>query len=584
MDSCRISQRPVDESIVDSLVAAGLDPLKARLVALRGVDAEGLESFLNPSAKNLLDASLLPGVTKAAENIIDHAVRPGRIVIFGDYDCDGVCATAILSVVLSKIFGPDKISTFLPERIEEGYGMTSASIQRMLSTYPDAALVVTVDNGINSVSEVDMLKAMGVDVIVTDHHLPGDKLPNCILVNPRVDSPDALKSLCGAGVAFMLSSAITKLAVDRGLYSGEKLSGPLIVLAGLATVTDIMPITGQNRILVSTALKLFRRYAPVGLAELYARAAMKYADVLTAKDFGFLLGPRINAAGRMASGTEALNLVLAEDREEARNFAIKLDMRNSERKTVEQTMTDDAVAQIIPFAPAQVVNLPYAHQGVAGIVASRLMEKLGSSPELSDFKVPVCVIVDSHGSARAPEGYNLRAALEKCSEVLDRFGGHAAAAGFSVKSGCEAKFAELFSAACREQRESIGEGALGAILVDAVLEPNSMAPAFALDTAEFLTKKLEPFGEENPEPVFAFKSVHVAEARTFGEKGRHLQLKLHECPKLRAVWWNAGEKADELRQTSYQPRDLVFALDVSDYGERHAELRVKDILSSASQA
>lgn len=569
MSAQGISERPVDQAVVDSLAGAGLDPLKARLLALRGVDSAGLDAFLNPSARNLSDPSLLPGVSKAAETILSHIGRAGRIVVFGDYDCDGICATAILAMTISRLSGEEKVAAFLPERLEEGYGMTKAAIDRMLETHPDASLVVTVDNGINSVDEVDLLKAMGVEVIVTDHHLPGDRLPDCTVVNPRVAAPEELANLCGAGVAFMLSGALTKLAVEKGVYSGEKFSGPLVVLAGLATVTDIMPLSGQNRVLVASALRLFRRYAPLGLAELYARAATKYADRMTSKDFGFLLGPRINAAGRMASGTEALELLLSADREDARNLAMRLDARNSERKTVEQDMIDAAAAQLVPVADAQVVFLPGAHQGVAGIVAARLLERA---------KVPVCVIVDYHGSARAPEGYNLRNALEKCANVLDRFGGHAAAAGLSVKPGCEESFRELFAAACREQREANPDCDAASVKVDAILPLRGTQSAYALEIADWILNSLEPFGEGNPEPVFAFEGAHLADVRVFGDRGRHIQLKFRECPWFRAIWWNAGDKAEELRATSAKAKNVVFSLDVSDYGDRHAELRVREIL------
>lgn len=572
MRKARIVERDAPQCSIDSLVAAGFSPLKAKLLAERGVDAASLDAFLDPSPRLLSAPSRLPGINAAAEEIVSHISSPGRIVVFGDYDCDGICATAILAIALGKIAGRDKVAVFLPERLEEGYGMTGAALERMLSTYPDVSLVVTVDNGINSVDEVDMLKAMGVGVIVTDHHLPGDKLPSCTIANPRVDAPEDLADLCGAGVAFMLANALAKLSVEKGLYSGEKLSGPLIVLAGLATVTDIMPLKGQNRILVASALKFFRRHAPVGLFELYLRAATRYSDSLTAKDFAFLLGPRINAAGRMASGMEALELVLSEDREEARKMAVRLDLRNSERKTVEQEMTDTAHSQIAPGACAQVVSLPSAHQGVAGIVASRIMEKT---------LTPVCVIVDGHGSARAPEGYNLRSALEECSEALDRFGGHAAAAGLSVKDGMLDRFRELFLAACAGQRNAIEDDAAGTVKVDACFGESGFDPPFALEMAEWISSKLEPFGEENPEPVFAFRGVHVSEERTFGENGRHLQLKFREFPDLRAVCWNGGAMAAELRDCGSKALDVTFSLDVSDYGERHAELRVKEILASS---
>ena len=437
---------------------AGIPELVGRILEKRGISAAEIDDFLSPSIRDLAPARELPNVEAAAEAILSAVRARRRIVVFGDYDCDGVCATAILVRTLAA-FGAD-VSPFLPERLSEGYGMSEASVARMLAENPGVGLVVTVDNGINSVENIAFLRGKGVDVVVTDHHLPGEVLPDCVVVNPKVSHPDVFENLCGAGVAFLLAGELVSRAKSAGLYSGPSLAGPLLVLAGLATVTDVMPLLGQNRILVAEALNRFDALAPVGLRALFAKAAKRGVARHTSRDFGFLLGPRINAAGRIASGAEALRLVLADDQDEAGEAARIVNGRNDERKSIEQKMLEDALAKVVPGAAAQVIDLPDGHQGVAGIVAARVMERM-------EPKVPVCVVVGGHGSARAPDGINVRDALAASGDFLDRFGGHAAAAGFSVKAGMvdafRARFAEVcsgFAAGARSDARDDGVDAL----------------------------------------------------------------------------------------------------------------------------
>ena len=582
-----------------------LPEILRRLLRTRGIDDADLEKFLNPSLRDLAAPDELPGIAEASRVVLD-AVEAGRqIVVFGDYDCDGVCATAILVKVLSEIgsrpevesgkstvHSPPQASTstfitpFLPERLAEGYGMSEASVARMLKENPDVGLVVTVDNGINSVQQVAALKEKGVSVVVTDHHLPsyahgadgsqGEMiLPDAeVVVDPKVAAPESLQELCGAGVAFFLASRLVADARERGLYSGPKLGGPLLVLAGLATVTDIMPVLGQNRILVAEALRNFRLCAPLGLQELHSRAARNARGEITARDFAFLLGPRINAAGRLASGMDALDLVLETNRERVREYARRIDLNNTERKAIEMAMTDAALAKVVPGAAAQVIDLPDGHPGVAGIVAARVMERLGET-------VPVCVYAGGHGSARAPAGLNIRDALVACDEVLERYGGHAAAGGFSVKKGADGRemvdrFREMLASYCAHVR-----GAETPVAADA-REPDLWIGLedVTLELAEAL-KRLEPFGEGNPEPVFGFRGVPVRDVRLLGADGRHLSLFVGEkrpsAPSdgsLRAVWWGHGDRAEALRAQGAAPHDLRFTLAISDYGERHAELRL----------
>ncbi len=524
------------------------------LLALRGISAADAEAFFNPSVRDLALPEELPGAVEAAEAILDAVCGKKKIVVFGDYDCDGICATAILVKVLSAIRA--EVAPFLPERLAEGYGMSEASVERMLGEHPDVGLVVTVDNGINSVDLVAALKEKGVDVVVTDHHLPGEVLPDCIVVDPKVSHPERLENICGAGVAFLIARHILKKAFGDHPEMSPGLS-PFIVLAGLATVTDVMPLLGQNRILVSEALSRFDTRAPIGLKELFLKAARRGSARHTSKDFGFLLGPRINASGRLASGEEALELILAEDREIAREAARIVDGRNDQRKSIEQKMLDEALGKIVKGAAAQVIDLPDGHQGVAGIVAARVMERM-------DPKVPVCVVVKGHGSARAPDGINVRDALSTSSRFLTRFGGHAAAAGFSVVEGEIDRFRDAFVAACSEQR-----GEIAAPTGDkADLEVS--AADLDIETVDWLSR-LEPFGEGNPEPVFVMRDVLIRDVRPLGMDGRHLSL---EADGLRGVWWGRGDLVEDLRRDSARRHDVFFNAGISDYGGLHVELRL----------
>lgn len=543
-----------------------IDEIIEKLLALRGISAAEIGNFMNPSLNDLAKPDELDGVVEAANVILNFFATRKRIVVFGDYDCDGVSATAILVKTLSALGAA--VDPFLPERLTEGYGMSDAAVARMLKEFPDVGLVITVDNGINSVAQIAALKAKGVKVVVTDHHLPGEILPAAdALVNPKVAAPPRLRDLCGAGVAFLLANRLVAEAKSRGIYAGGNLGGPLLVLAGLATVTDIMPLLGQNRILVAEALKRFNSWAPMGLKELHARASRTSADRLTSKDFGFMLGPRINAAGRLKTGMEALELILSDDREIARELARIVDLHNTERKAIELKMTDEAMAKVVPNAPAQLIDLPGGHPGVAGIVAARVLERLGGA-------VPVCVLAGGHGSARSPDGLNIRDAFHACAEYLTTYGGHAAAGGFGVKEGQVDAFRAALCAYCAKMGLSSATEKK-TLKADLALQSSDIS----LELAEAIGQ-LEPFGEGNAEPVFVLRGVRLSDVKPLGAEGRHLSVTLATSPRIRGVWWGRGDRVEALRATGSATFDVYFNLIVSDYGERHAELHLVEIKES----
>ena len=567
-----------DEARAEAFRSAGLPPILARLLASRGVTEEGREAFLDPSLTRLARSDDLPGMTEAVQVILPFLHTKRKIVVFGDYDADGVCASAILVTALRRLGG--NAEAFIPHRFGEGYGMTAASLERLWCEHADAALVVTVDNGISSPDEVAKLKVKGIRVVVTDHHLPGENLPKAdALVNPRVQSCPGSADLCGAGIAFFLASALAQAATEKGLYTGPKFGGPLLVLAGLATVADLVPLKEQNRILVAQSLAYFNRCAPCGLRELRDKAA-RSAAALTARDYGFLLAPRINAAGRMKTADVAFDLLVCtdEDREGARQLASRIDGFNGERRGFEQTMFQEACAQIdkageedlqavVAWDAGCVTGATKGqrwHLGVAGIVASRLLEH---------YHVPAAVAVGETGSVRAPDGYNVHDALAAASEHLVRFGGHAAAGGFTVKPGAFEAFRAAFTTACAKQRK---EHALDADArdFDGWVEPGDLTPGLYADL-----RRLEPFGEGNPEPVFGLRGVTLREVRVMGVEGRHLSLAFVNRDVPRALWWGHGERAEELRKHAARPYDVFFTLTTSSFDSAlpHLELRVVDL-------
>ena len=566
-------ERPYDAA---SLASYGdsVPSLVAHLLAQRGIKASDVEAYFDPSLRRLASPESLPGISDAVCVILPFVRERRKIVVFGDYDADGVNATAILVTALARLGGV--VEPFIPLRHGEGYGMTGASIARLLQEQPDVALVVTVDNGITSAVEVAELRARGIKVVVTDHHLPGDHVPEAdALVDPRVASCPGCEDLCGAGVAFFLSNALVNAATAEGFYTGEKFGGPSLVMAGVATVADIVQLRGQNRILVSQALAYFRRCAPLGLRELLDHAARR-AEALVARDFAFTLAPRINAAGRMSSALKAYELLMCSDREAARMLAVEVDGFNGARKGVEQRMDREARLQVPSFADlaAVVVNDTHPlvsepwHPGVAGIVASRLLE---------DAHVPVALAVGNTGSVRAPEGYNVHAALTAVQETLVRFGGHAAAGGFTVKEGHFEAFRTAFVAACAQQRASAPDAA--ALVFDMWVEPRDLT----LETYAQVSR-LEPFGEGNPEPVFGLQNVAFAEIKPMGSEGRHLSLSFVNKMIPRAVWWGHGDRVESLRAHAAARFDILFTLTVSDFGVEgpHVELRIVAIRPTVS--
>ena len=577
----------VDEGMVLNLAhVLDMPSALARVLISRGVvTPEAADTFLNPELKKHLgDPFAFPGAREAAEKLW-AAVRNGReMVVFGDFDADGVAAAAVLVTVLQKIGGHAEV--FLPAREPEGYGLTFAALERCLRERNQApGLLVTVDCGIGSVDEVAYLNRLGVEVIITDHHEPGTTLPPAaVLVNPRLGASPGAEHLCGAGVAFKVAHALMEMGKANGWYQGGSLGGDLLVPVGLATVADIVPLTGENRLLVWSALKHWGRFAGSGLRALLSRAAQQTVSAPDAYTFGFILGPRINAAGRMDSAMVAYELLTTCDKDRAAELAAKLEGFNGKRRGVEERITLAARRQCGldaeggGFSEAAVVVCGEGshagdagwHPGVIGIVASRLSDAAGRPAAVVAFDRSGV----GRGSVRAGEGYHAFEALAVAGDALGGYGGHARAAGFQVKPGAFELFKRLFCEACASQAVAAG-GACGRTLaVDGWLEPEDL-------TLELFREqqRLAPFGQGNPTPRWGLRKVSVKDAKPMGSAGEHVQCTFERDGRSlpRGVWFRNGNAIEAIRANGAGV-DVIFELRMNSFGgDTSVELQVVDM-------
>lgn len=492
-------------------------PVAEILAGLGLGDLDDVRRFLNPRLADLADPDLLPGMAPAVRRIW-RAIDAGEtIAVYGDYDVDGITGAGLLATVL-RTLGAARVVPCLPKRLEEGYGLSPEALERCLAL-AQPRLLVTVDCGTGAREAIGQAARAGVDVIVTDHHeVSGDLPPACAIVNPMLGGTDAQKSLAGVGVAFKVCHALVKDARRRGRPGAEtKDLRAYLEWVAVGTVADIVPLRGDNRVLVRHGLAGLNRSASAGWKALIEVAGLRRA--LTARHIAYALGPRLNAAGRMSDPERALELLLTGDPRRAREIALELDGFNRERQEIEACILREAQAEIdaAPDSATQfalVVGRSGWHPGVIGIVASRLAAR---------YRRPVAVIAfdgDGHGrgSCRSIEGYHLLNGLEQCREHLLAFGGHAMAAGLEIEHGRLDAFRRRFNAAAA--RELDGRD----------LRPVQPIHAWlALDqvNGELLEAvlRLEPFGHENPNPVFAARGVRLAQPpRVVGDK--HLRLTL----------------------------------------------------------
>ncbi len=506
-------QAEFDEDAVRTLEEElSVSRLFARILSSRGLnDAHTARRFLEPSlARDWKNPLLLPGIKEVAERVRTAIENHERICVFGDYDLDGISATALALRGLRACGG--NVEAILPRRLEDGYGLTPAAVERILAKRPN--LVLTVDCGISAAPEITLLREQGLDVVVTDHHEPGDLLPQGIAIaNPKLDAnySDDGSQLAGAGVALKLVQAVSQSMGKPALWR------EFVDLATLGTVADVMPLLGENRALVAAGLEKMRVNPNVGIAALAALAKVPL-DSLTSEKISFTLAPRLNAAGRVASPVDALALLLENDPLEAARLALILDEHNKTRQMAEADLSQGVSALLertYQGEPAIVVAGEGWHDGVKGIVASRIAQK---------YNVPtiLCSIEDgiAIGSARSVGSIDLFQALECCSSHLLRYGGHAGAAGLAVDvNNLDAFKEELYA-----YLETLPlEARRSRKFIDASTSIDELSVSLADEIA-----LLEPFGEANKRPLFLSHAIMMKNTCTVGKEGQHLKFQAYE--------------------------------------------------------
>jgi single-stranded-DNA-specific exonuclease len=517
----------------------------ARLLMRKGfASAIEVEGFLRPRLKSLSDPFLLPNMDAAVSRILAGLDRKERVVLFGDYDVDGVTSLALLAEMLRAYSADPQL--FLPLRLEEGYGLSRESVERCLGKCRPQ-LLIAVDCGTSSLEEIGDLKRSGVDVIVLDHHESKSELPKCIaVVNPKIDPDSAFHYLCSVGIVFKLCHALLKKRpVDFDLKSA-------LALVALGTVADIVPLRGENRIFVQRGAIEIAKSSRPGLKKLIEVSAVR--SPVLAEHIGYRLGPRLNAAGRLSTAEKSLQLLLTKNENEAAALAALLDKENSERQGVERQVLLAAEEQIgRDFDPirdaAIVVGACGWHPGVLGIVASRIARKYHRPTIVIGFEANGL----GKGSGRSIEGLNLVEALKRCGGVVQKFGGHEMAAGLTLQEKDFGLFSEAFRAAARQ------------FLSDELLQPclrlDHELPFSDLN-GDFLQwhEMLQPFGNGNPAPLFFAREVEPAGPPRM-VKDKHLILRLRQGNYRRsAIYFDSAEAT-----LPPPPWDVAFRIRPDEY-------------------
>lgn len=567
--------QPHDAAVVSRMErAVGVSPVLARLLVARGVGEADARSFLAGTMSDLRDPELLPGVAEAADRIV-AAVKAGRrICIYGDYDADGMTATAILAGCLQAIHAD--YFWYVPDRFDEGYGLNAGALEKVREK--GASLVVTVDCGIASVAEAVVARELGLELIVTDHHAFEDELPEAdVLVHPRLPGHGyPFGELCGAGVAFKLAWAIAT-RVSGAKQVTPRLRAMLlrgIGLAAVGTVADVVPLLDENRIYVRHGLEALRSRGGPGVTRLLELAKLHDKSRLDSEDASFRVAPRLNATGRMGMAAVGIELLLTDDPARGHQLAEYAHELNAQRTTIERSIllaaSKQATERFDPEAdPALVLAGRGWHAGVIGIVAGKLAEK---------YHRPVVMIAqDEHqgregiGSIRSVPGFDVHEPLLACRDLLRSCGGHAAAAGLRVDDDRIDAFREQF---CREVATRMSDTLRKATLE---IDGETTLAALTLRAVEEI-ERLAPFGNGNPRPVLCSSRVTLAEpARTMGEGGRHLQLSLvQHGARIRGVAFGAGDWLPHLPPPG-EPFHIAFHPVVNEYrGRRSAEVQLVD--------
>ncbi len=538
----------------------GISPLTSIILFNRGIKGdEEIQRFLSNDLNIMYDPFLMRDMDKAVERILSAKKNGEKITIYGDYDVDGITAIAILYKHLSEMGIP--VSYYVPDRMQEGYGINRDALDKIKAD--GSSLIITVDTGITAVEECEYAHSIGLNVIVTDHHECKEVIPDVYAaIDPkRKDCTYPFKSLAGVGVVFKLIQALDE---NKSL---PDLMDKYADLMCLGTVADISPLVDENRIIVTEGLKRFKNTKNIGLRALIDVSTNGKA--ITTSTIGYIIAPRINASGRLGCASRSVELFLTDDAENAKTLADSLCEENTLRQQTEQKMFKEALEYIEnhpEIKDDKVIVIPHEnwHHGIVGIVSSKITEKF--------YKPSILFAIDDNeakGSGRSVSGFNLFGALENCSDLLEKFGGHELAAGLTIK----AENIEAFRRKINDySKDSISETMLvPTIALDAAIK----VPYITIETVNDINR-LQPFGVDNPTPAFAVKNIKIHKISVMSD-GKHLRMTLFKDGKyLDAVGFGMGEYYHHLEEGDFI--DVAFALDINDYkGFQNAQLILKDI-------
>lgn len=557
-----IKSKPEKEKVQALQNALLVDTTIATLLVQRGIETfEQAKTFFRPTLEDLHDPYLMKDMDKAVTRIEQAIVNEENILVFGDYDVDGTTAVSLVSSYLRSYY--PNVATYIPDRYNEGYGVSYAGIDYAEDN--DVTLIIALDCGIKSIDHVKYANEKNIDFIICDHHRPGDSLPDAVaILDPkRSDCSYPYDELCGCGVGFKLIQALSQ---NRNITINELI--PYLDLVATAIAADIVPITGENRVLAKFGLEVINSNPRPGIKALIQNVKKK---VLTITDVVFIVAPRINAAGRVKHGNEAVALLTEYNLEQAEQFASEIEGYNSDRKELDKQITQEALRQIIENNEIErfstVVYQEDWHKGVIGIVASRLVE---------NYYRPTIVFTKSGdklaASARSVKDFDVYNALEACAEHLEQFGGHMYAAGMTLKEENYLNFKNAFE---KEVKNTIHPDLLiPEIAVDLELDFSDIDEKFMR-----ILKQFEPFGPENMTPVFMSKNVvDSGYAKTLGNDGEHLKafVKQNDSQNFNAIGFGLGKKLDFVKNRN--PFDAVYVVEENEWnGNVSLQLQFRDI-------
>lgn len=537
-----------------------LNKMLSAILINRKIKEEDIEMFLRPTRKNFHDPFLMPDMGKAVDRIIKAINNQEKIIIYGDYDVDGITSITVLKSFLENI--GISVDSYIPNRLQEGYGLNKPAIDEIVKNKYD--LMITVDCGISGIDEIEYANSLGLETIVTDHHEVGDKLPDAIAVvdAKRKDNQYPCRDLAGVGVVFKLIQA---LGIKLGLEEKEYLKYLDIVCVG--TISDIVPLVGENRVIAKLGLMLVQQTKNMGLKSLLISSGYKNIDS-TAISFG--VAPRINACGRMGHADEALKLFLSKDIYEVNELTKKLNYYNTLRQEKEKAIYEDAIKQIERDKLNEKNTIIIAgenwHHGVIGIVSSKITDLYFKPSILLCYEDDI-----AKGSGRSIPGFDLHDALMKCQDTIEKFGGHSMAIGITIKRDKFEDFKNEFEKVAKDAK--IDE-IIPIINIDAKINLNEINK----EIVESL-KQLEPFGEGNKTPIFVLKNLKIDSIRSLSE-GKHIKMTLKDGNTIiNAIGFNLGYLANEYKIG--EKIDVVGTLEINSFnGVDNLQINLKDVSKS----